>query len=97
VNIPHTVRNTVDASFAALAASTARLLAEAEAVRAAQSQEGVDRFVGECNGVLQGFGTLFAKAKQEVYLLMREDSYKRWRRTEGFSNFIMDSLKGGKH
>jgi hypothetical protein len=70
-------------------------LAEAPAVQESKSQEGADSFIAEGNVVLQGFGALFAKAKQEVYLLMREDSYKRWRRTEGFSQFIMESVKGG--
>ena len=94
--MPHTLQNAIKASFQELVTTTIKLLDDMTTCVRANSQEKVNSFVTECNTLLQGYGNLFLKSKQEVYLLIREDSYKRWRRTEGFSRFIMDSVKKGK-
>lgn len=93
VNIPHTHRSAIDTSYRELAEKTSLLLDTAKSLQSNCSQDDTGAFVTGCNDVFEGYAVLFAKAKHEVYLLMREDSFKRWRRTEGFSRFIMDVIK----
>lgn len=95
VNIPHTLRSGIHTTFEELVATTTKLLSDVETLKKSKALDQIESLTAESNAVFQAYGALFAKAKQEVYLLMREDSYKRWRRTEGFSHFIMDSLKKG--
>ncbi len=59
----------------------------------------IEDFVSKYSTAVQQFSNLFSKAKQEVYLLLREDSFKRWRKTTGYSAFInvVTRLKKGNN
>ncbi len=42
--------------------------------------------------ILSGYRGLFQKAKHEVFVLIRDDNYSRWRRTDSFKHFF-DEMK----
>lgn len=46
----------------------------------------------EYKEVLISYRTVFQKAKHEVFVLIRDDNYARWRKTMAFSSFFREIL-----
>ncbi len=92
MNIPHTLRKQIEISLEEIANSVKTLIETAGSIDEKASSESIQAFLTSCNNTFGLCSGALAKAKQEVYLLLREDSFKRWRRTEGFSKFIKESI-----
>lgn len=97
VNIPHTLRKQINKLFEEAVVACDSIMSAAQMMGPLSSASEIDVFFSKYSNTIQLFGNLFSKAKQEVYLLLREDSFKRWRKTTGFSAFINVATRLKKH